>query len=474
VGDVGAAIAATAAISGDLAAPAPVEAEVPGAAAPVPTSARAEPTMPTRPTSPPVTVQGYVRPPAKDVPGLIRAAVEPARPAVEPLFSNEGIFRQQKALRPSWKARILGPVTGVAVALRAAGTAFGHNAGIRLSSLEASLGSVPDRVRGSRISNGFSHFGDTRVFASIASAGLAVRVGAVWIGSALAVVLRRIILGMGRLISPQAGAAGRWVGSGWSRSPDSGEYGNPRRKRRVSPFWLLVPGCCLLVALAIGTNWVFSAATPASSDAPRSIGTTPTPYIAGGAASPTSAVRGSAGPGSSTGGGVSAKGFPSAGTSATPSGAPIPTPAKTPKPNPVPSPVPTPIHTPTPVITPHPTATLVPTPTPTPVMFATIVQATPPAAQGGDATFVVQSLPTATCTLTATGTAPGPGNSHTLSNITIGVDGSSGPVQWGGNNNVYPRRHAWAAGTYQVTATCTMPPPDNRSITSAAVSITMP
>jgi hypothetical protein len=105
----------------------------------------------------------------------------------------------------------------------------------------------------------------------------------------------------------------------------------------------------------------------------------------------------------------------------------------------------------------------VPTPAPTPVMFAT-VQATPPTAHGNDATFVVQSLPSATCTLTARRTGRG-SKPITSTSFTIGGDGSSGPFPWG---------NTWAKGLYQVTARCTMPPPDKRSITSVAVSITMP
>lgn len=322
------------------------------------------------PARPPVMVHGYVRAPARESPGIIRAAVEPTRPAAEPLFSNEGILREQKTLRASWRDRILGPVAGAAVALRAAGAALGHNAGSRLSS------------------------------------------------------------------------------------------GNPRKKRRVSPFWLISASLCVLLALVIGTNLVSGTATAAWSQAPRSVVTTPMPYVGGSVTgSPTSAVRESTGPTSSTGGGVISNGSPSAGVSSTPTGAPTSTFGTTPKPNPVP----TPIHTPAPVITPPPTTTPVPTPTATPVMFATIVQATPPTAHGSDATFVVQSLPTATCTLTAT--RPGPGGHHTLNNITIGGDGSSGPFAWGGT---------WAKGTYQVTARCQMPSPDHRSITSTAVPITMP
>ena len=483
VGAVTAEIAATAAINGALPTPAraetlaTTEAEVSATAAPAPTPARGEPTTPTWPTRIPVEVQGYVRAPAKDTLGIIRAhrdeegettasasAIEPARPAVEPLFSNEGIFRKQNALEPGWKTRILGPIAGAMATLRAAGTAFGHKAGSRLSFLDASPGSVPDRVRGPRISNGFGNFSDTRVYAWLASAALTVRVVAVWVGSALATVLLPIVLGLRRLASIPTNAANRWLQGSASGSLESDESDTTRKKRRASPFWLVFVGSGVLLALIIGTNWVFRASTHASSDVPGFPGTAPTLYVAGGGSeSPTSPVLASDGPSTSTGRGVSGNGSPSPGTSSTPTGAPTDTPGTTPKPKPVPTPLPTPVHTPTPVITPPPTATPVPTPAPTPVMFAT-VQATPPTAHGNDATFVVQSLPSATCTLTARRTGRG-SKPITSTSFTIGGDGSSGPFPWG---------NTWAKGLYQVTARCTMPPPDKRSITSVAVSITMP
>ena len=125
-------------------------------ATPAPTPARAEPSIPARPTLPPVTVRDYVRAPAKDVPGIVRAqrdeevdaaaaasAGRSARTPAEPLFSNEGIFHKQNALEPGWKTRILGPIAGAMATLRDAGTAFGHRAGARLSSFEHGLGSAP-------------------------------------------------------------------------------------------------------------------------------------------------------------------------------------------------------------------------------------------------------------------------------------------------------------------------------------------
>ncbi|MFI5259382.1 MAG: hypothetical protein ACHQ01_07230, partial [Candidatus Limnocylindrales bacterium] len=335
---VGAAIAPTALTNGDLATPAPTGAVASAAFGLARTPARAEPTMATLPSGPPVTVQGYVRPPARETPGIIRAAVEPARPAAEPLFSNEGLLRTRKALRPSWRARILGAIAAAVASLRAAGTALGHNAGTRLSYLEASVVSMPKRARGAgapaqtdglraRFSDGFSQFSDTRAFAWMTSATLVVRVVAVGVGSALAAVLRPIVLGFGRRISPQANAVRRWAGSGWSGPPDSDEYGDPRKKRRVSPFWVVFAGSCVLLGLTIGTNLVLSPASAASSQAPGAGVTTPTPYVAGGGSgSSPLAVRTNAGRSSSTGGGVINKGSPSAGASSTPTDAPTPMP----------------------------------------------------------------------------------------------------------------------------------------------------
>jgi outer membrane biosynthesis protein TonB len=75
------------------------------------------------PATSPVTNQGYVRPPGRDVPGIIRAPIiaaeipaEPARPA--PLFSNEGMVRQAEVRRGS---RILDPRVRGGIRRRAVG-----------------------------------------------------------------------------------------------------------------------------------------------------------------------------------------------------------------------------------------------------------------------------------------------------------------------------------------------------------------
>jgi diguanylate cyclase (GGDEF)-like protein len=132
-----------------------------GPASPAPTPARAEPALPAQPTAPPVAVRDYVRAPAKDVLGIVRAQRDegsdaaaasngkPARTAAEPLFSNEGMFREQQALGQRWSARIQGLTAGAVATLRDAGTAFRRTARSRVSSLEARLGSArkPDGHR---------------------------------------------------------------------------------------------------------------------------------------------------------------------------------------------------------------------------------------------------------------------------------------------------------------------------------------
>jgi diguanylate cyclase (GGDEF)-like protein len=127
-----------------------------GPAAPAPTPAREKSALPAQPTAPPVTVRDYVRAPAKDVLGIVRAQRDegsdaavapigkPARTATEPLFSNERMFRELQALGQRWIARFLGLAAGALATLRDAGTAFRRNARALALSLEARLGSAPE------------------------------------------------------------------------------------------------------------------------------------------------------------------------------------------------------------------------------------------------------------------------------------------------------------------------------------------
>jgi hypothetical protein len=76
--------------------------------APTPAPVSARPAI-ASPDKPRVTVTGYVRPPARESPAIVRAnqgeegegaaasSVEFARPPVEPLFSNEGLLLSRPA-----------------------------------------------------------------------------------------------------------------------------------------------------------------------------------------------------------------------------------------------------------------------------------------------------------------------------------------------------------------------------------------
>jgi hypothetical protein len=109
------------------------------------------PAVPPRPAAPLAAVQGYVRPPAKDSPGIIRAsrdpaaeavvaaAIEPARPAVAPLFSNEGHLQTRRLPGPDWAAlagAIVRPAGRVAARLAARGAVLTGRAADWWSSTE--------------------------------------------------------------------------------------------------------------------------------------------------------------------------------------------------------------------------------------------------------------------------------------------------------------------------------------------------
>ena len=130
------------------------------------TGANVEESAKAAPARSPVTIQGYVRPPGRDILGLTRAhrdepeaptpasapplapmplpaadgagiirahhdeAGTPAEPALPaPLFSNEGMVRQAEVRR---RSRSLGPIAGVFGALLVSGTALGHSLGSHL------------------------------------------------------------------------------------------------------------------------------------------------------------------------------------------------------------------------------------------------------------------------------------------------------------------------------------------------------
>ncbi len=353
VAAVSAAIAATAAANGSRVSEAPATlAEPAPPAAPPPPAETAQPAMPARP---PVTVQGYVRPPGIDVPGLTRAhhddedaaspapgspplapaalaapagdvpgivragepGGEPAAPVVAPLFSNEGIVRGQKAARAGRRSRALGPVAGVSEALTAARDALGHDANPPRSPAESSpdgSGSVAvgdagpaatavatsaaavastassavaapaaaadlppgDSASGTRIPHSLSHFGDSTLFAWIATGVLAVRVAAAWIGAALAAVLLPVAGALGRLVSAPFRPVADWLRARDSELPEFDDYGYPRQprvaRRRaagavifVGFFGIIFLGIALAAALPPVPATIAASATPGSS-----------------------------------------------------------------------------------------------------------------------------------------------------------------------------------------------------------------
>jgi len=68
------------------------------------------------------------------------------------------------------------------------------------------------------------------------------------------VVFLPVFYGLSRFITVPANAASNWM-QGSEASPDFDEYGNPRRKRRIAPFWLAFAGFYVILALIIGAAW---------------------------------------------------------------------------------------------------------------------------------------------------------------------------------------------------------------------------
>lgn len=114
----------------------------------------ARPIDQTRGARPPITVAGYSRPPARDVPGIIRAhhdAAEDAtadaatRPSVKPLFSNEGLLGRKDEARPRRRTLLIlgaGALATLIVALALVGGAGSPGAsrpGISQASAAAQL-----------------------------------------------------------------------------------------------------------------------------------------------------------------------------------------------------------------------------------------------------------------------------------------------------------------------------------------------
>ncbi len=107
-------------------------------------------------------------------------------------------------------------------------------------------------------------------------------------------------------------------------------------------------------------------------------------------------------------------------------------------------------------------------------MFTTVTQVTPlPVSHGDNAYLEIHSLPSAVCGMTSVGNGRTRHTSGYPNSITLGTDGWSGPVEWGGTRVVNGRTYnAWPAGTYTITASCKAP--DGRSATSPAISVKLP
>ena len=559
VAAVSAAIAATAAANGSRVseAPATLAEPAPPAAPPPP----AEPAQPAMPARPPVTVQGYVRPPGIDVPGLTRAhhddedaashapgspplapaalaapagdvpgivragepGGEPAAPVVAPLFSNEGIVRGQKAARAGRRSRALGPVAGVSEALTAARDALGHDANPPRSPAESSpdgSGSVAvgdtgpaaasvatsaaavassassavaapaaaadlppgDSASGTRIPHALSHFGDSTLFAWIATGVLAVRVAAAWIGAALAAVLLPVAGALGRLVSAPFRPVADWLRARDSELPEFDDYGYPRQprvaRRRaagamifVGFFGIIFLGIALAAALPPVPATIAASTTPGSSamavaPSDSAPGLTSTSERAGRGDRDADSSRGRdrkphRGSDSGPHRGSDREAHSQADSEAD-SQADSETHPQPPRPAPVVPVTPAPVipAPPTPVVTPAPTALPA-----NPVL--SVVQDPPVLAVRTNATFWVQYIPGASCYLTRTyipGATPHPSPTPRTpvksTSFAIGADGWSGPVPWGKSAQ---------SGTYTITATCT--PSGGSATTSPGISV---
>ena len=425
--------------------------------------------VPAGPAQPPVTVQGYRRPPAKDSPSIIRAhldepesfdsalsaaaAAAPSAaddsnrrymrrsepdgtvlpdvpgitraahdlgaqgtPLPPPLFSNEGIVRRAEAQH---RSRFLGPVGGLFAALLGAGDAFGHTAESSSPEMETLVATAEDD-------------------------------GAI------------------------------------AGSPDFLPSGNPRRSRKRRSAAMLAAAALIAALFVVAAGAAFlptqkvpvATATPGSSPTSPGIAALDSSLAPGGAPAdtpaddPTDPPSGlligddPLPPGATRKPVVKATPAPTA-PAITAGPSPTATHSATPRasaqPSHTPTPTPTPTHTPTP--TPTPTRTPVPTPTPTPVMFAEIGYVQPPAFSPANAKFAVGSLPGASCKLSR---LPVTGDNHTRQSNAFftGADGWA-YVWWGSS---------WSISSVMVTiyATCTAASPDTRTAQSANVNALWP
>jgi hypothetical protein len=410
------------------------------------------------------------------VPGIIRAhhdedeevaaaAVAPVLPTPPPLFSNEGSVR--KAGRTGWKARIAGPVSGIAAASAAAGSALGHSAGSRGAEGEAPGGAVAEQaiaepvvaeqaVRGHG-SGLLGRLADTRAFTAVASVALAIRVAVVWVGSAVAVVVLPIVLGLARLVAIPVRPVADWISSRDSTWPDFDEFGNPRPAggpRRRAMGAMLFAGFFGVLFLGIALMWVLPQPGPNNNSS--------APPTHGGNVALASAPNGNNGNNGNPA--IDPTPDPSAVLVGDESLAPGATrrpatpkpPVITPAPTPAPTQVPTPTQAPTNTATASPTNRPTPVPTATPATPVIDTEEVSPVVTGVQIHVHVFYFPQSTCYLTrAIGSSKV--NSKTF---LVWDNGDSGGVL------VPPTSSSKLLGIYTITATCTAP--------GSAVKITSP
>ena len=402
---------------------------------------------PITPTNPPVTVQGYVRAPGREIAGLIRARREeaeagapapaspalaslepitagpgdPARrymrpdqdvpgivraiPAAEgtlaesakpaPLFANEGIVRQYE-VRP--RGRVPGPVVGIFTALLAAGSVLGHG------------------LSGARTAITRGGFGQARATG----------------GPALGQV---------------------------SGSLEFDRHGNRRtggRRRRRAGAMLLV-GILGVAVFAIAMTSVMPPA-PSNSIRSSSPGATSNGVIADATAQSTATPTATPTVAPTTDATAAPSNLlvedasPAPVATLRPTAKPMAVPP--PKPTAVPQPKPTAVPTPAPTATPTPSPTLIPTPVPTAVPSTPTVRTEEhsPLTVGTSYHLHVSYIPNSQCSLNIVYSSGSPTRRPPAPSqpppFMIGAGGDSGPVPLGSG--------PWA-GTYKVTATCTAP-----------------
>ena len=444
---------------------------------------------------------GIIRPRPSDLPefpGIIRAAPSEeapgVHPAVEPLFSNEGIVRRAEENHHGLFKTVVGVVAGIVAAFLAAGTALGHSVVAHLPGGRSAANSTPgSTAAGSSAGSTADGFGGASIVdvptpgseaspppgtldrpvgrtasvASAAKAGLRSVAGAVVyaasvVAAGFALLFRKITGG---------GAAPQLV------PVEAGVASNRHRRRRAPIFWVLFVGffavlySYVLLAGLVPTI-AQSSLPPAASASPDVVGDDDNPLPSQIAlASPTTETTPD--PGVTASPDPSGTPTPDSQPTSDPTDDPTPnptvnptqapgptrTPAPTRAPTPVPTRAPTPVPTAPPTIAPTPRPTPAPTPKPTPkptpvdfVVFEPqgsvnggyTADYSAPAGTGG-LVVIIDSRGTSVCTLSST--AP---NSRAATQTIPGTSSQTGSMvrsPWG---------RSWPVGTYTVTASCTL------------------